>query len=59
MGVIDRLPKITCRVKSWIRGSHFHMTGDEVREQSLSIGETGAEGNELGYETIAFAVTGI
>ena len=29
------------------------------REQSLSIGETGAEGNELGYETIAFAVTGV
>ena len=30
-----------------------------VKEQSLSIGETGAEGNELGYETIAFAVTGV
>ena len=30
-----------------------------VREQSLIIGETGAEGNELGYETIAFAVTGV
>ena len=29
------------------------------REQSLSIGETGAEGNELGYETIAFAVNGV
>ena len=30
-----------------------------LREQSLSIGETGAEGNDLGYETIAFAVTGV
>ena len=30
-----------------------------VREQSLSIGETGAEGNELGYKTIEFAVTGL
>ena len=30
MVVIDRLPKITYRVKSLIRGSHFHMTGDEV-----------------------------
>ena len=30
-----------------------------IREQSLSIGETGAEGNELGYETIAFAVSGV
>ena len=29
------------------------------REQSLSIGETGAEGNELGYETTAFAKTGV
>ena len=29
------------------------------REQSLSIGETGAEGNELGYETIAFAMAGV
>ena len=28
-------------------------------EQSLSIGETGAEGNEQGYETIAFSVTGV
>ena len=32
---------------------------DILREQSLSIGETGAEGNELGYETTAFAVTGV
>ena len=31
----------------------------ELREQSLSTGVTGAEGNELGYETIAFAVTGV
>ena len=30
-----------------------------IREQSLSIGETRAEGNELGYETTAFAVTGV
>ena len=30
-----------------------------IREQSLNIGETGAEGNELGCETIAFAVTGV
>ena len=29
------------------------------REQSLSIGEIGMKGNELGYETIAFAVTGV
>ena len=31
MGLIDRLPKITYRVKPLIRGSHFRMTGDEVR----------------------------
>ena len=31
----------------------------QIREQSLSIGESGVEGNELGYETIAFAVTGV
>ena len=30
-GVIDRLRKITFKVKSLIWGSHFHMTGDEVR----------------------------
>ena len=37
------------------------MPNVDIREQSLSIGETGAEGNELGYETIAlaFAVTGV
>ena len=29
------------------------------REQSLSIEETGVEGNELVYETTAFAVTGV
>ena len=34
-------------------------TISRIREQSLSIGETGAEGNELGYETTAFAVTGV
>ena len=30
VGVIDRLRKITYKVKSLIRGSHFHMTGDKV-----------------------------
>ena len=30
-----------------------------IREQSLSIGETRAEGNELGYKITAFAVTGV
>ena len=29
------------------------------REWSLSIRETRAEGNELGYETIASAITGV
>ena len=37
----------------------YTFTIRKIREQSLSIGETGAEGNELGYETIAFAVTGV
>ena len=38
-----------------LRGTFFQI----FREQSLSIGETGAEGNEQGYETIALAVTGV
>ena len=37
----------------------FQTTGFHFGEQSLSIGETSAEGNELGYETTAFAVTGV
>ena len=36
MGVIDRLPKITYRVKSLMGESHFHMTGDEVRIPRVS-----------------------
>ena len=31
MGVIDMVTKITYKVKSLIWGSHFHVTGDEVR----------------------------
>ena len=30
-----------------------------IREQSLSMGETGAEGIELGYEILMHVVTGV